>query len=160
MFSEICTPLITRCLCAPLLYIRGACSLARSHQPHLWCGCHYVPKGTRPAAVSARSLIVKTAVNSLGEACRKAHWRPTCTWERFRAIHGSYPIESLALVRDSLRGAPMRTRGKFGRFSIPHKNTRVIDESLHISTLLFSFRIYIVCITLFYGRDSNTLVKL
>ena len=29
------------------------------------------------------------------------------------------------------------------------KNTRVIDESLHISTLLFSFRIYIVCINSF-----------
>ena len=29
------------------------------------------------------------------------------------------------------------------------KNTGVIDGSLHISTLLFSFRIYIVCITSF-----------
>ena len=29
------------------------------------------------------------------------------------------------------------------------KNTGVIDGSLHISTLLFSFRIYIVCITPF-----------
>ena len=27
------------------------------------------------------------------------------------------------------------------------KNTEVIDGSLHISTLLFSFRIYVVCIT-------------
>ena len=29
------------------------------------------------------------------------------------------------------------------------KNTRVVDGSLHISTLLFSFRIYIDCITPF-----------
>ena len=31
----------------------------------------------------------------------------------------SYPTESLALARDSLRGAPTRTRGKLARFSIP-----------------------------------------
>ena len=29
------------------------------------------------------------------------------------------------------------------------KNTGVVNESLHISTLLFSFHIYIVCITPF-----------
>ena len=31
----------------------------------------------------------------------------------------SYPTRSLALARDSLRGSPMRTRGKVERFSIP-----------------------------------------
>ena len=31
----------------------------------------------------------------------------------------SYPTESLALARDSLRGAPTRTRGKLTCFSIP-----------------------------------------
>ena len=31
----------------------------------------------------------------------------------------SYPTGSLALARDSLREAPMRTRGKLERFSIP-----------------------------------------
>ena len=31
----------------------------------------------------------------------------------------SYPTESLAFARDSLQGAPMRTRGKLARFSIP-----------------------------------------
>ena len=50
VFSEVCIPLTTRCLRAPLLYIGGACSLARSHQPCLWCGHRRVPKGTRPAA--------------------------------------------------------------------------------------------------------------
>ena len=39
------------------------------------------------------------------------------------------------------------------------KNTGVVDGSLHISTLLFSFRIYIVCITPSCGRDSNILAK-
>ena len=39
------------------------------------------------------------------------------------------------------------------------KNNGIIDGTLHISTLFFSFRIYIVCITPFCGRDSNTLAK-
>ena len=39
------------------------------------------------------------------------------------------------------------------------ENTRVIDESLHISTFLFSFRIYIIRITPFCSRDSNKLAK-
>ena len=61
VFSEVCTPLITRCLHVPLLYIGGACSLAISHQPRLWCGRHRVPEGNKAHGVSARSLIVKTA---------------------------------------------------------------------------------------------------
>jgi hypothetical protein len=31
----------------------------------------------------------------------------------------NYPTGSLALARDSLRGAPMRTRGKLEHFSVP-----------------------------------------
>ena len=61
----------------------------------------------------------------------------------------SYPTEILALARDSLRGAPTRTRGSLHASRYLGKNTTVIDESLHISTLLFSFRIYIVYITPF-----------
>ena len=49
----------------------------------------------------------------------------------------------------SLRGAPTRTRGSLHASRYLDKNTRVIDGSLHISTLLFSFHIYIVCITPF-----------
>ena len=61
----------------------------------------------------------------------------------------SYPTRSLALARDSLRGAPTRTRGSLRASRYLGKNTEVIDGSLHISTLLFSFRIYINCITPF-----------
>ena len=39
--------------------------------------------------------------------------------EKARGYPKSYPTGSLALERDSLRGAPMRTRGKLARFSIP-----------------------------------------
>ena len=61
----------------------------------------------------------------------------------------SYPTRSLALVRDSLRGAPTRTRGSLRASRYLGKNTGVVDGSLHISTLPFSFRIYIDCITSF-----------
>ena len=39
------------------------------------------------------------------------------------------------------------------------KNTRVVDGSLHISTLLFSFRIYIICITPFAVEIATHLSK-
>ena len=37
-----------------------------------------------------------------------------------RGYPWSYSTGSLAFARDSLRGAPTRTRGKLARFSIPH----------------------------------------
>ena len=66
-----------------------------------------------------------------------------------RSYPRSYPTGSLALERDSLRGAPTRTRGSLHASRYLGKNTGVIDGSLHISTLLLSFHIYIVCITPF-----------
>jgi hypothetical protein len=48
-----------------------------------------------------------------------------------RGYPRSYPTGSLALARDSLRGAPSRISGKLKRFSIPC-----------ISIILFTFRIY------------------
>ena len=87
MFSEVCIPLTTRCLHAPLLYIGGAYSLARSHQPWLWCGHHRVLEGTRAVAFG-RKLDSEDGGEHLGEACRKARRRPTCAWGRPEAIHG------------------------------------------------------------------------
>ena len=72
----------------------------------------------------------------------------------------SYLTRSLALVRDSLRGAPTRTRESLRASRYLGKNTRVIDGSLYISTLLFIFCIYVAIALLFCGRDSNTLAKL
>ena len=83
-----------------------------------------------------------------GEACQKAHQRPTYAWVRPRAIHG---VTRLAWP---LRGIPCEglQRGLGESLCASRyvsKNTRVIDGSFHISTLLLSFRIYIVCITPF-----------
>ena len=78
------------------------------------------------------------------EACQKARRRPTCMWERPEAIYGVTQLGAW-----SLRGAPTRTRGSLHASRYLGKNTRVVDGSLHISTLLFSFRIYIDCFTPF-----------
>ena len=85
----------------------------------------------------------------LGEAYRKACRRPTYVWGRPKAIHGvtrlgAWPLRGIpyeGLQREL--GESLRASRYLG------KNTRVIDESLHISNLLFSFRIYIGYITPF-----------
>ena len=71
-------------------------------------------------AFSARSLIVKTA-GSIRERLAGRHvGDPLARGEGSRlSTVQSYPTESLALARDSLRGAPTRARGKLVRFSIP-----------------------------------------
>ena len=84
-----------------------------------------------------------------GEACRKARRRPTCAWGRPEAIHrvtrlGAWPLQGIPCegLQRGLGGS-LRASRYLG------KNTRVVDGSLHISTLLLSFRIYIDCITPF-----------
>ena len=72
----------------------------------------------------------------------------------------SMELPDRELARDSLRGAPTRTRGSLRASRYLDKNIGVVDGSLHISTMLFSIRIYIDCITPFCGRDSNTVAKL
>ena len=105
-------------------------------------------RGNKAYDVSAESLIVKTAGSGPGEACQKAYRRPTCVWGRPEAIHGvtrpgAWP----------LRGIPcegfQRGLGEARVLLDTSIKIPVIDGSLHISTLLFSFRIYIVCITPF-----------
>ena len=87
--------------------------------------------------------------SGLGKACRKAHQRPTCAWGRPEAIHGvtrpgAWPLRWIPCKR--------LQRGLGGSLRASRylsKNTGVVDGSLHISTLLFSFRIYIDYITPF-----------
>ena len=84
-----------------------------------------------------------------GEACRKARRRPTYAWRRLEAIHGvtrlgAWPLRGIPCegIQRGL-GESLRASRYLG------KNTGVVDGSLHISTLLFSFLIYIDCITPF-----------
>ena len=84
------------------------------------------------------------------EACRKARRRPTCAWGSPEAIHGvtqpgAWPLRGIPCegLQQGL-GESLRTSRYLG------KNTGVIDRSLHISTLFFSFCIYIVILIVLY----------
>ena len=83
------------------------------------------------------------------EACRKAHRRHTYAWGRPEAIHGVTRPEAWPLLGISCKGLQRGLGGSLRASRYLGKNTRVIDGSFHISTLLFSFRIYIFCITPF-----------
>ena len=100
-------------------------------------------EGNKTLGVLAGTLIVKTAESGLGEACRKAHRRPTYAWGRPGAIHrvsqlGAWPLQGIPY-----EGLQRGLEGSLHASRYLSKNTRVVDGSLHISTLLFSFRIYI-----------------
>ena len=79
-----------------------------------------------------------------GEACWKARRRPTCAWEGPR-LTMELPNQKLRPCEGLQRGLGRSLRAS--RYL--SKNTRVVDGSLHISTLLISFRIYIDYITPF-----------
>ena len=84
-----------------------------------------------------------------GEACQKTRQRPTCAWGRPGAIHGVTRPGAWPLRGIPCEGLQRGLGGSLRASRYLGKNTGVVDGSLHISTLLFSFRIYIVCITLF-----------
>ena len=132
------------------LLLLGACAhhcctsvglvVLRDHTNHV-CGVADTVYRTKQGPwCFARKLDSEDGGKHPGEACRKACRRPTCTWGRPEAIHGVIRPESFALARDSLREAPTRTRGSLHASRYLGKNTGVINGSLHISTLLFSFR--------------------
>ena len=84
-----------------------------------------------------------------GEACRKACRRPNCAWGRPEAIHGLTRPGAWPLRGIPCEGLQRGLEGSLRASRYLSKNTRVVDGSLHISTLLFSFRIYIDYITPF-----------
>jgi hypothetical protein len=117
VFSEVYVPLTTRCLHAPSLYSTGLVSLARPHQPCLWCGRHYVGREQGPRRFDRKLDSEDDGERSgigLPEGRPETHLRVG----KARGYPRSYPTGSLALARNSL-GAPTRIRGKLERFSIP-----------------------------------------
>ena len=104
MFSEVCISLTTRCFTHHCCTSEGLVSYEITPTMFVvWpppC-----TKENKAHGGSARSLIVKTAGSGPGEACRKAHRRPTCAWERPEAICGVTRPRAWPL-----RGAPTRTR--------------------------------------------------
>ena len=83
------------------------------------------------------------------ETYRKARQRPTCAWGRAGAIHGVTRLGAWPLRGIPCEGLQRGLGGSLRASRYLGKNTEVIDGSLHISTLLFSFHIYINCITPF-----------
>ena len=79
-----------------------------------------------------------------GRGTPETHLRMGKAWGYKRC----YPTGSLALARDSLRGLQRGLGGSLRASRYLSKNTRVVNGSLYISTLLFSFRIYIDYFTL------------
>jgi hypothetical protein len=146
--SEICIPLIQRCLCAPCLY--SAELVVLRDLTNRACG---VAATVYRREQDPRRFGWKLDSEDGGE--RFGRGLPEGTSEthlrvgKARGYPRSYPTGSLALARDSLRGAPTRTRGKLERFSIP-RYIGVVDGSLHLY-LILTFRIYIatlvVCFT-------------
>ena len=70
-------------------------------------------------------------------------------WGRPQAIHrvsrpGAWPLRGIPC-----EGLQRGLGGSLCASQYLDKNTGVVDGSLHISTLVFSFRIYIYCITPF-----------
>ena len=85
----------------------------------------------------SRKLDSEDGREHLGEACWKAHRRPTCAWGRPNAIHrvtrsGAWPLRGV-LCEGLQRGLG----GSLHASRYLSKNTGVVDGSLHISTLLF-----------------------
>ena len=136
MYCEVCTSLATRCLRAPLLYSAGLVVL-RDHTNSVCVVAATVYRREQGPRRFGRKLDSEDGGEHPGEACQKAHRRPTCAWGRPEAIHrftqpGAWP----------LRGIPYEglQRGLGGSLHASRylgKNTGVVDGSLHISTLLF-----------------------
>ena len=77
------------------------------------------------------------------EACWKAYRRTTCVWGRLEAIHGVTRSGAWPLRGIPCKGLQRGLGGSLRASRYLGKNTGVVDGSLHISTLLFSFCTYI-----------------
>ena len=94
--------------------------------------------------ILAGSLIVKTAGNIRERLAGRHIGDPLALGEGPR-LSTELPDRELG----PCEGLQQGLGGSLRASQYLGKNTRVIDGSLHISTLLFSFRIYIDCITPF-----------
>jgi hypothetical protein len=116
--SEVCIPLIQRCLRALACTSAGLLVL-QDHTNHA-CG---VAATVYLREQGLRQFGRKLDSEDGGE--RSGRGLPEGTTEthlrvgKDQGYPRSYPTRSLALAWDSLRGAPTRTRGKLERFSIP-----------------------------------------
>ena len=100
-------------------------------------------EGNKARSGFAGSLIVKTAGSGPEEAYQKAHRRPTYVWGRPGAIHGVTRPGAWPLRGIPCEGLQRGLEESLCASRYLDKNIGVVDGSLHISALLFSFCIYI-----------------
>ena len=139
VFSEVCIPLTPQCLRAPLLYSVELVVL-RDHTNYVCGVATTVYRREQGPRRFGRKLNSEDGEEHPGEACRKAVGDPLTRGEGPR-LSTELPDQELGPCEGLQQGlgeslCASRYLGK---------NTRVIDESLHISTLLSSFRIYMNC---------------
>ena len=101
-------------------------------------------RGNKAHGVLARSLIVKTA-GSIWKRLAGRHVGDLLVCGEGPRLSTELPDRELGPYEGLQRGLGRSLRAS--RYL--GKNTGVVDGSLHISTLLFSFRIYIDCVTHF-----------
>ena len=87
MFSEVCIPLTTRCLRAPLLYI-GRLVVLHDHTNRVCGVAATVYQREQGPWCFGQKLDSEDGGKHPGEACRKARRRPTCAWGMPETIHG------------------------------------------------------------------------
>ena len=91
-----------------------------------------------------RKLDGEDSGEHLGEACWKAHWRPTCAWGRPEAIYGVTRPRAWPLREIPCEGLQRGLRESLSASRHLGKKIRVVDGSLHLYRP-FTFRIYWLC---------------
>jgi hypothetical protein len=118
VFSEVCTPLVSRCLRAPLLYLARLVVL-RDHTNHVCGVAATVYRREQGPRRFGQKLDSEGGGEQSGRGLPEGTPETHLHVEKVRSYPLSYPTGSLALARDSLQGAPTRTMGELERFSIP-----------------------------------------
>ena len=116
--SEVCIPLNSRCLRTSCLYSARLVVL-QDHTNRICGVATTVYRREQHPRRFGRKFDSKDSREQSGRGLPEGTLETHLRVEKARGYPRSYPIGSLALARDSLREAPMRTRGKHERFSIP-----------------------------------------
>lgn len=136
MFSEVCIPLVYRCLRAPLLYSAGLVVL-RDHTNRVCGVAATVYRREQGPRRFGRKLDSEDGGEHPGEACRKARRRPTCAWGRPEAIHGVTRPGAWPLRGIPCEGLQRGLGGSLRASRYLGKNTGVVDGSLHLYRSLY-----------------------
>ena len=107
VFSEVCTPLISQCLRAPLLYPVGLVVL-RDHTNRVCGVAATVYRREQSLRRFSRKLDSEDSREHPGQGLLEGMSETHLRVGKTRGYPRSYSTRSLALARDSLRGAPTK----------------------------------------------------